>query len=71
MKIEFVKDCYISVYSGIDIDSIPISMEKKVIKGDTYEIKYITYVFKDIAEIQFEDGVLSFIDVGSFEIIEE
>jgi hypothetical protein len=69
MKIEFIKDCYINIYSETDDTDIPI--EKKMTKGEIYETKHIIPIFKDISEVKFEDDMLSFIDVDLFEIIEE
>jgi hypothetical protein len=69
MKIKFIKDCSIAIYvDGSDI--IPPEIEK-VNKGNLYETIHVIPIFKDISEVQFGNGDISFIDVDLFEIIEE
>ena len=69
MKIKFIKDCSIAVYiEGSDITPPKI---EEINEGDLYEVIYVIPTFKDIAEVQFGNGDISFIDVDLFEIIEE
>jgi len=69
MKIKFIKDCSIAIYvDGSDI--MPPEIEE-INEGDLYEVEYVIPTFKDIAEVQFGNGDISFIDFDLFEIIEE
>ena len=69
MKIKFIKDCSIAVYVG-GSDVIAPEIEE-INEGDLYEVEHVIPTFKDIAEVQFSNGDVSFIDFDLFEIIEE